>query len=219
MKTRLHLIWLMLRRSPLMGVLPILVSFAVLPAITTMKYLSAGMDNAYQSFLYASQAFLPLGSMFWPMAYLHIWVSGNGCEVLRSCRQYHKSCCGEIALLYTAYIILLLPPFAFLNILIGPSWKEFIRVSTQSCLVISALYFCIIVFRNVTIGSIPVFSYLFFCFFIAGSADFSRYSILNPYILEDPGWKMALFIIIGFLFLFAGMIVDRQWNKIFLRKR
>lgn len=190
MKLRLRLIYLVLKRSTFLSILPIFVAYCFLPCLTIAKFLSIGSFEALRVFVYASQILFPLCGIFWNMGYLHIWIEGDTYETLCAYSTYHKSCIGEVIILSIIYLLMLLPTILLAVVLINASWLEYVRLAIQIFFIIGFFYFTAMTFQNVTIGCIPVIAYLFLCFCICGSAEFSVYSIFEPqHAAEQHNWN------------------------------
>ena len=215
MKHRVKLITIILRKCKMIGFFPFMVTYCILPCITLSKYFTVGASEACDTFIYMSQVFFPLCSLLWPMGYLHIWIEGDACESLHAYSKYHKSCIGEMLLLYGAYLLLISPIIIFAVILFQVSWLEFFRLIIQTCIVISFFYFMAMLFRNVTIGCIPVISYLFLCLYISGSAEFASFSIIEPtHPVEFANWRTLYTSFLLSLFAFLlGYLLDRFGKK------
>lgn len=158
---------------------------------------------------------IPLCGLLWPMGYLHVWVEGDGCEALRACTKYHKTCVGELLLLCSAYLLMVFPTIAFAVIMFHLSWLEYMRLALQFSIIINFLYFMIMLLKNVTIGCIPVVAYLLLCFYISGSADFASFSIIAPNLpAEFSNWNTLLVVFSSSLLgLLLGYLLDRFWYK------
>lgn len=211
MKLRVKLVNIILRKNIVIVLLPVIIAYCLLPIISLVKYFSLGVSEARNIFIYMAQVFIPLCGLLWPMGYVHIWVEGNGCETLRACSTYHKSCIGELFLLYGVYLLIILPTIVFAVVLYQVSWLEYIRLILQFAIVINLFYFMVMLFRNVTIGCIPVIMYLLFCFYISGSADFSLFSIIEPNLpAEHSNWNTLLILFpVSFVALLLGYLSDR----------
>lgn len=211
MSLRVKLLTIVLRRTRLLALLPFLIIYCLIPGVTLSKYFSAGVFEASATFIYSTQLLIPLCSILWPMGYLHIWIEGDGCETLRAYSLYHKSCTGEMLLLYGTYLFVILPIVLFAVVLLQVTWLEYVRLVIQITIVMCCFYFMALLFKNVTIGAIPVISYLFLCFCISGSADLSVLSILEPLkSAEESNWLILIFIEAASMFLFLwGHLLDR----------
>lgn len=216
MKLRFRLLYLILRRSIFLSLLPILVAYCFLPSLTVTRLLKEGSSEALQIFVYASQILLPLCGILWHMGYLHIWIEGDSYETLCSYSAYHKSCIGEMIILSALYVLMLLPVILFAVLALNASWLEYVRLAIQIFFVSGFFYFVAIVFRNVTIGCIPVIVYLFFCFCISGSADFAAYSIIEPqHVAEQHNWVALLLLMPVSIVIFSvGYLYDRFCRKL-----
>ncbi len=95
-----------------------------------------------------TQVFIPLCGLLWPMGYLHVWVEGDGCEALRACTKYHKTCVGELLLLCSAYLLMVFPTIAFAVIMFHLSWLEYMRLALQFSIIINFLYFMIMLLKK-----------------------------------------------------------------------
>lgn len=211
MKLRLRLLYLILRKSKVLVLIPIFITYCFLPGITISKNFSVGSSEALQFFVYSSQVLLPLCSILWPMGYLHIWIEGDGCEALCAYSTRHKSCIGEVVLLCAIYLLMLLPTILFAVVLFDASWLESVRLAIQIFFVVGFFYFTAMVFGNITIGCIPVIAYLFFCFCISGSADFAAYSIIEPQhaAVQHNWYTLSILIPVSIAAFLAGYLCDR----------
>lgn len=211
MRLRAKLLTVALRKSRLLTWIPVLVIYCLVPGATISTYLDEGAFEASNTFVYSTQLLFPVCSVLWPMGYLHIWIEGDGCEALRAYSMYHKSCTGEMLLLFGTYLGLILPTILFGTILCRISWLEYVRLSIQIAIAMCCFYFLAMLLKNVTLGSIPVLSYLFFCFCISGSADLASLSLLEPFISAKGSNWMTLICALALsllLFLF-GHLLDR----------
>lgn len=215
MKLRLRLLHLILRRSTFLSLLPILVACCFLPGLTVAKFLREGSSEALQVFVYASQILLPLCGILWHMGYLHIWIEGDTYETLCAYSTYHKSCIGEMIILSVMYMLLLFPVILLVVLTFNASWLEFVRLAIQIFFVSGFFYFAAMIFRNVTIGCIPVIGYLFLCFCICGSAEFASYSIIEPqHAAEQHNWVTLLVLVpISISAFLVGYLCDRFCRK------
>lgn len=216
MKLRLRLLQLILRRSTILSLLPILVAYCFLPGLTAVKFLREGGSEALQIFVYAGQILFPLCAIFWPMGYLHIWVEGETRETLYSYSIYHKSCIGEMLILSGMYILLVFPVIVLSVLVLNASWLEYIRLVIQILSVAGFFYFCAMSFHNVTIGCIPVIGYLFLCFCISDSAEFAAYSIIEPqHYAEQHNWATLVALVpVSAVSFLAGYLFDRFFRKL-----
>lgn len=215
MKRRMRLLAIILRNSRVLLWLPPVIAYVFIPFVTISKFRSHGIADAARCFIYLIQVLFPLCGLLLPMGYLHVWVEGDGCEALRSCSSHHKSCFGELLLLYALFTLMLVPVFVFSVILFDVSWFEFVRTVLQTGIILNVLYFMIMLSRNVTIGCIPVIAYIFFCFYISGSAEFASFSIIAPVIpAEQFNWNIMLVVFpISVFFLISGYLLDRFGKK------
>lgn len=212
---RIRLLYLVLRRSAFLSVFPVLVAYCFLPFITVARLMNKGDAEALQVFVYASQILLPLCAMLWPMGYLHVWVEGDACEALCSYSTYHKTCIGEMLVLNVIYELMLFPVILFAVFVLDASWLEYFRLMIQVQFILGCFYFAVMAFHNVTIGSIPVIGYLFLCFCISGSAEFSSFSVIEPqHLAEQHNWFTLLLLVPSSIVLFfAGYMIDRYFRK------
>ncbi len=214
MITCAKLLVIVLRKAKLLAVLPVFLIYCLVPSVTLSKYFSTGVFEASTMFICLSQMLFPLCSILWPMGYLHIWVEGDICEALRAHSVHHKSCSGEMLLLFVIYLLLMLPVVLFATVLYQVIWLEYVRLVIQTTIVMCCFYFLSMLFKNVTIGAIPVISYLFLCFCISDSADLSVLSILEPFkSAEESNWFNLIFIEVVSVLLFClGHLLDRFWK-------
>ena len=173
MRLRLKLLRIIMRNCKPLFFIPIIIAYCLLPGVSAIKYFYVDPSEARSTFIYMAQVFIPLCGLLWPMGYLHVWVEGDGCEALRACTKYHKTCVGELLLLCSAYLLMVFPTIAFAVIMFHLSWLEYMRLALQFSIIINFLYFMIMLLKNVTIGCIPVVAYLLLCLYISGSADFA----------------------------------------------
>lgn len=215
MRLRLKLLRIILRNCKPLFFIPIIIAYCLLPGVSAFKYFYVDPSEARNTFIYMSQVFIPLCGLLWPMGYLHVWVEGDGCEALRACTKYHKTCVGELLLLCSAYLLMVFPTIAFAVIMFHLSWLEYMRLALQFSIIINFLYFMIMLLKNVTIGCIPVVAYLLLCFYISGSADFA---VIFDYRAEFARRIFKLeHLACGFssslLGLLLGYLLDRFWYK------
>ena len=198
MRLRLKLLRIILRNCKPLFFIPIIIAYCLLPGVSAFKYFYVDPSEARSTFIYMTQVFIPLCGLLWPMGYLHVWVEGDGCEALRACTKYHKTCVGELLLLCSAYLLMVFPTIAL-----------------QFSIIINFLYFMIMLLKNVTIGCIPVVAYLLLCFYISGSADFASFSIIAPNLpAEFSNWNTLLVVFSSSLLgLLLGYLLDRFWYK------
>ena len=210
MRLRLKLLRIILRNCKPLFFIPIIIAYCLLPGVSAFKYFYVDPSEARSTFIYMSQVFIPLCGLLWPMGYLHVWVEGDGCEALRACTKYHKTCVGELLILCKAYIQNVIPTIMF-----HLSWLEYMRLALQFGIIINFLYFMIMLLKNVTIGCIPVVAYLLLCFYISGSADFASFSIIAPNLpAEFSNWNTLLVVFSSSLLgLLLGYLLDRFWYK------
>jgi len=211
MRLRLKLLRIILRNCKPLFFIPIIIAYCLLPGVSAIKYFYVDPSEARSTFIYMAQVFIPLCGLLWPMGYLHVWVEGDGCEALRACTKYHKTCVGELLLLCSAYLLMVFPTIIFAAIMFRVSW----RLALQFGIIINFLYFMIMLLKNVTIGCIPVVAYLLLCFYISGSADFASFSIIAPNLpAEFSNWNTLLVVFSSSLLgLLLGYLLDRFWYK------
>lgn len=215
MRLRLKLLRIIMRNCKPLFFIPIIIAYCLLPGVSAIKYFYVDPSEARSTFIYMAQVFIPLCGLLWPMGYLHVWVEGDGCEVLRACTKYHKTCVGELLLLCSAYLLMVFPTITFAVIMFHLSWLEYMRLALQFSIIINFLYFMIMLLKNVTIGCIPVVAYLLLCFYISGSADFASFSIIAPNLpAEFSNWNTLLVVFSSSLLgLLLGYLLDRFWYK------
>lgn len=176
---RTRLIQIVLKRTPAQLILPLVVVYVVLPSIGIMSYQSSGVSESQNLLIYAAQVFLPICSLLWPMAYMQIWVDDDCIETLISCNRRQKSCLEEMLLLYLGYMATLLPPFIAFYIVYGFIPLEYIRIGVQCLFSMAVFYAATQLLRNVTLGSLPIITYLFLCICFSDNSDFEALSILK----------------------------------------
>lgn len=176
---RTRLIRIVLKRTPTQLILPLAVIYVVLPSIGIMSYQSSGVSESQNLMIYAAQVFLPICSLLWPMAYMQIWVDDDCAETLISCNRRHKSCLGELLILYLGYMVMFIPPFMIFCIIYGFVPLEYVRVGIQCLFAMATLYAATQLLKNVTLGSLPIITYLFICVCFSGNSDFEALSILK----------------------------------------
>ena len=177
---RTHLIHIVLKRTPIQLILPFAVAYVILPTIGVMSYQSSGAADSQRMMIYAVQIFLPICALLWPMAYMQMWVDDDCIEALIACNHRHKSCLAEILLLYLLYVVMLLPPSAVFFITYGFLPLEYVRIAVQCLFATTVFYTATMLFRNVTLGSLPIITYLFICICFSGNTDFQALSIIKP---------------------------------------
>ena len=176
---RTRLIRIVLKRTPAQLILPLAVIYVVLPSIGIMSYQSSGVSESQNLMIYAVQVFLPICSLLWPMAYMQMWVDDDCVETLISCNRRHKSCLGELLLLYLGYMTMLLLPFVAFCIVYGFVPLEYVRVGIQCLFATATLYAATQLLKNVTLGSLPIITYLFICVCFSWNPDFESLSIIK----------------------------------------
>lgn len=177
---RTRLIRIVLKRTPTQFILPLAVIYVVLPSIGIMSYQSSGVSESQNLMIYAAQVFLPICSLLWPMAYMQMWLDDDCVETLISCNRRHKSCLGELLLLYLGYMTMLLLPFVAFCIVYGFVPLEYVRVGIQCLFATATLYAATQLLKNVTLSSLPIITYLFICVCFSGNSDFQLLSIIKP---------------------------------------
>lgn len=176
---RIRLIQIVLKRTPIQLILPLAVIYVVLPSIGIMSYQSSGVSESQNLMIYAAQVFLPICSLLWPMAYLQMWVDDDCVETLISCNRRHTSCLGELLLLYLGYMIILLLPFVAFCVFYGFVPLEYVRVGVQCLFSMATFYATTQLLKNVTLGSLPIITYLFMCVCFSWNPDFESLSIIK----------------------------------------
>ena len=149
MRLRLKLLRIIMRNCKPLFFIPIIIAYCLLPGVSAIKYFYVDPSEARSTFIYMAQVFIPLCGLLWPMGYLHVWVEGDGCEALRACTKYHKTCVGELLLLCSAYLLMVFPTITFAVIMFHLSWLEYMRLALQFSIIINFLYFMIMLLKNV----------------------------------------------------------------------
>lgn len=216
---RIRLIRIVLKRTSAQLIIPIVAAYVVLPAIGIMSYQSSGVSESLDLMIYATQVFLPICSLLWPMAYMQMWVDDDCVETLISCNRRHKSCLGELLLLYLGYMVMLLPPFIVFCIVYGFMPLEYVRIGVQCIFTVAIFYTATQLLKNVTLGSLPIITYLFICVCFSENSDFQLLSIIKPiaiYSMLELGKNYIAYVIIAVLLLcvyaFWGKCHDAQVN-------
>ena len=139
MRLRLKLLRIIMRNCKPLFFIPIIIAYCLLPGVSAIKYFYVDPSEARSTFIYMAQVFIPLCGLLWPMGYLHVWVEGDGCEALRACTKYHKTCVGELLLLCSAYLLMVFPTIIFAAIMFRVSWLEYVRLALQFGIIINFL--------------------------------------------------------------------------------
>lgn len=209
---RTRLIQIVLKRTPAQLLLPIVALYVVLPSIGIMSYQSSGVSESQNLLIYAAQVFLPICSLLWPMAYMQMWVDDDCVETLISCNRRHRSCLGELLLLYLVHMAMLLPPFIVFFVIYEFMPLEYIRIAVQCLFTIAVFYAATQLLKNVTLGSLPIITYLFICVCFSGNSDFQLLSIIKPMAIPsvlELGKNYIAYVIIAVvmlcIFTFAQM--------------
>lgn len=219
---RTRLIQIVLKRTPIQLILPIAVAYVILPAIGIMSYQSSGVSESLDLMIYATQVFLPICSLLWPMAYMQMWVDDDCIETLISCSHRHKSCLGEILLLYLGYMIMLLLPFVAFFAAYGFVPLEYIRIAVQCLFTMAIFYAATQLFKNVTLGSLPIITYLFICVCFSGNPDFQLLSIIKSIkinSLHELAASYTVYVFIAVLLLCVSALLGKCHYTQFKKKR
>lgn len=220
MMKRLRLIRITFRRTLAQVLLPVIMLYGVLPTVAVSTYQAKNAAGSLSVLIYVAQALIPVCGILWPMAYLHPWVEGDSREALQACRGKHRTCLGEVLLLYFGYILIQVPIFITFFAIYGFFWMEFVRLSVQCLFVIAAFYAFVQLAGSVTIGSLPVIAYLLLCVCFAGKPELTGFSILSPYGMADAGGLCSIYLpiaAVSILLLLLGAGVERWVLRLFLR--
>lgn len=219
---RIRLIRIVLKRTPAQLIIPIVAAYVVLPAIGIMSYQSSGVSESLDLMIYATQVFLPICSLLWPMAYMQMWVDDDCVETLISCNHRHKSCLGELLVLYLGYMTMLLLPFVAFCIVYGFVPLEYVRVGIQCLFAMATLYAATQLLKNVTLGSLPIITYLFICVCFSGNPDFQLLSIIKSIrinSLHELASDYTVYVFVAVLLLYVSAILGKCHYTQVKRKR
>lgn len=209
---RLEIIKIAFSKNRLTYSIPIILLYVIFPIIGYSEYCHSGQDNSLYTIIFTTQALFPLSCLLLPMAHFVIWYAPNSTEVLITSTPNHCSCTGEV-MCFCIYIALILFPVSLLlNLLYGPLLLEFVRLYAQCVFSISLFYLCTVIFKNTTLGVLPITVYLFLCICLNDLPEFNIISILDLQSLatSDSLRKYILQYITSLILLILGNKVERN---------
>jgi len=211
MKKKLQQISIIYRRTMLLVSVPLLITYVVLPLVVAMNTFNVSIQQ--QILTFAMQSLIPVSSLLWAMAYLQIWVEDDGREAMQACQGGKYSCAYEIVMIALGFALMLIPATYFASCVFDSMWMEYARLTLQIGLFLSSFYLLAIVFNSVTMSSMLLMSYNFFCVFFSGDSTIHRYCIIRPHIMACDDTFVSLYLVeisIICLLLFVANCIEKR---------
>lgn len=161
MKTKL--IWIAMKKHPLHYILPLVVTYIVLPLIALSSISRFGLEQSCHIVVYATQSIIPAICLLFPMAYFNLWLENDGWEAMVSSTNSQYTISFGLGILIVCYTTMLIPAFFLFYSTYGFGWLEYLRLCSQCVFIMSLYYTCTIICRNVTLGDF-LLSYI--CFYV-----------------------------------------------------
>lgn len=183
MLVRLRLILLTIRSLPVLFLIPVVISWIMVPLAAWGDYQAGNFAESARKLIAASQTLIPLISLLWPITYLQVFIEGDAKETLFSCRLRQPSLLPELMILTSGFCLLLLPSLFIIpsNLEISP--YEVARLSLQILFFVGFLYLFTVAFNSVSMASMIVIAYLLFNILFASDIETGAYCMLRPHIL------------------------------------
>jgi len=176
---KLNIIWIAMKKNPFHYIIPFVAVYVILPLIALSSINRFGMERSSYMVVFAAQSIIPVMCLLFPMAHFNIWLGNNGWEALVASANRRPVCAEGVVILFIGHTTMLIPASFLFYSTYGFGLLEFLRLCSQCAFIMSLYYTCTTMSRNVTLGSLPVVVYLFFCLCLNDRADFSMFSILG----------------------------------------
>lgn len=183
MISRLHLIRITLRRSPLLFFVPIICIYGILPIVAIVS----PRNEVLQNIIIISRILLPPSALLWYMAYLQMWIESDGQEAMRACSKGKHTCAPELMLLAVYFMLTLLPGVFIVSAVYGSVFHEYLYICVQILWAGGLLYVLSVLLHSVAMSSMLVLSYLLFCVFFSKDSSLLTFCLLKLDILS--GWE------------------------------
>lgn len=203
---RFKIIYYALRKNWLLGVIPLIILYLILPIIVYQEYLHSGINQSLYTLIWAAQALIPVSCLLLPMAHFIIWFHPNSKETLVAYSPNHSSCLGEMLIICLLIAILLFPAILQFKQLHGILRFEYFRIYAQCLFSLSLFYLCTVYCLNAILGVFPVVVYLFFCICLNDISEYKPFFILDLHTLADNRsiLKITMIYFIALFLLFWG---------------
>lgn len=180
------IIGLAMKKNPLHFLMPLATVYIILPLIACSSFNRYGAEQSSYIVIFAAQSTIPVTCLLLPMAHFNLWLGNDGWEAIVSCTSKSHACAEGVVILFLSYTTMLIPTFFLFYTIYGFGLLEFLRLCSQCLFVMSTYYFCTIICRNVTLGSLPVVVYLFLCLCLYDRPEYKVFSILDLSNFANP---------------------------------
>lgn len=216
---RLRLLWITWSNNRVLFLMPIIVLYLILPALTITTAVNQSIEKSWMMFIFILQTLAPISACFWLIAYLNIWLDEDGEECIR-CSQINKpTAVGEVILMLSLFTLLALPIFATASFYYDMVFIEFLRFTISATFLISMLYFFSTLIRSLTISTMLVLSYAVFSITYSRDGALQQFCLLKPYVAVSMDKVFTVYLpllIISSLLIIMGRIIERKFH--FYRK-
>ena len=202
-----------LKSIGLLFFIPLVIIDILIPILNIMEYSKYGIgEELYIHILQYSQWFFPFFSVWWVLFVLREYIESDGNELL----YVHADRCKlkDILCLFILYIFNITILFSIYTVLFPNMIYEFFKILSVCIFYLGITYFFTYLSKSITI------TLLILILLTLANITFGNNKMVFPFYYTLDSITISLFInsylpliLIGFLLLFAGTILNKRWLK------